>query len=56
MTYATADEDAAPTVCSIPDAQIKISEFLVKELLKKLLSIQTTVQFQGKPAMSSQKI
>jgi len=27
----TADEDAAPVVCSIPDAQIKESEFLVRE-------------------------
>lgn len=30
----TADENAVPAVCSIPDAQIKVSESLVKELLK----------------------
>lgn len=53
---ATADEDAAPTACSIPDAQIKVSAFLVKELLKKLLSIQITVQFHGKAARTCQKI
>lgn len=52
----TADEDAVPAVCSIPDAQIKVSESLVMELLKNLLSTQITAQFLDKPAMTCQKV